>query len=179
MPSPCWRPARFLAVMSTLLLAALPAIASALEVGHIEPLLARLGIEAVGAGGQWRAVVAERAVMVIADEASGRLRIQAHVTAADALDEALLRRVLEADFGSAVDARYAIGGTTLWSLYVDDLADVDAARFAAALAQIANLAASFGHEYASGIAPDGRPDTTPRGALIAELVQRASAANPE
>ncbi|MCB1746520.1 MAG: hypothetical protein H6977_02725 [Gammaproteobacteria bacterium] len=179
MSSPRRCTTRPIAALLVLLTCTLPPTAPALDLAGLAALLERLDVEAIGGAGQWRAVVGGRAVMVLADPSHGRLRIQAHVTAADALDEALLRRVLEADFATALEARYAIGGTTLWSLYSADLAALDAAGCAAALGQVANLAASFGREYASGLGPDGRPDASPRGALVTDLVARAAAATPE
>lgn len=157
-------------------LATVAPAAEALDSAALENLIARLELDGGGGAGYWRLVAGGRAVMVIADEAHDRLRIQAHVTAAEALDEALLRRVLAANFASAGDARYAIDGTTLWSVYVHPLGTLDGPAFAGALAQVVNLAEAFGRDYASGlfVAP-GTRDAAPGRALIDTLRARAGA----
>ena len=53
--------------------------------------------------------------MVITDENADRMRIIVPVTAAEVVSEDLLVRVMQANFDSALDARYAIAKDTLWS----------------------------------------------------------------
>ncbi|MEQ8662844.1 MAG: CesT family type III secretion system chaperone [Gammaproteobacteria bacterium] len=169
------RCARLLALLVAL--TGLPPATLALEVATLGALLERLGLE--GGDGYWRVVAGGRAVLVMADERHDRLRIQAHVTAAEALDEALLRRALTANFATAADARYAIEGTTLWSLYVHPLASLGATDFADALAQVVNLAADFGHGYGSGkFAAADTDGATPGRALLDALRARATGAAP-
>ncbi|MEQ8234087.1 MAG: type III secretion system chaperone, partial [Gammaproteobacteria bacterium] len=150
-----------------------------LDVAGLGAAITRLELEGGGGDGYWRLVAGGRAVVVTADAAHDRLRIQAHVTAAEALDEALLRRVLAANFGTAGDARYAIDGTTLWSVYVHPMASLDAEGFAVALAQVVNLAADFGQDYGSGLFTTRAGAGTPRGReLIDALRGRLSPTTP-
>ena len=162
-------------LLAAALAAAAPA-AGALDGAAVERLIARLDPDGGGGAGYWRLVAGGRAVIVMADEAHDRLRIQAHVTAAEALDEALLRRLMAANFASAGDARYAIDGTTLWSVYVHPLGTLDGPGFAGALAQVVNLAEAFGRDYASGLfAAPGAADAASGRALIDLLRARAGA----
>ncbi|MEE2984315.1 MAG: hypothetical protein VX929_13575 [Pseudomonadota bacterium] len=82
---------------------------------RIGELLANLNLDLSGGAGFWRLVLDGRNVMVITDENADRMRIIVPVTAAEVVSEDLLVRVMQANFDSALDARYAIAKDTLWS----------------------------------------------------------------
>ncbi|MGR8919196.1 MAG: type III secretion system chaperone [Gammaproteobacteria bacterium] len=144
---------------------------------RIAAVIERLGIEAVGAAGQWRLVVDGRALMIITDEKHDRMRIMGHVTAAEALDEALLTRTMQANFDTALDARYAIARNTLWSVFVHPLSTLSERDFLLGLGQVVNLANTFGSSYSSGLLSFGGGDS---GAirereLLDELLEKGQA----
>ncbi len=143
----------------------------------IATLLGRVSSEVVGADGRWRLVVGGRAVTVSTDPVHDRVRIMGHVTAAEALDEERLTRLMQANFDTALDARYALARNTLWSVYVHPLGSLSAHDFLAALGQVVNLAATFGGAYHSGLlAPAGADGAAAAGrALIDELLARGLA----
>lgn len=126
---------------------------------RIAELLERLEADAVGDDGHWRLVLGERAVMVITDERADRLRIIAPVTAADALEPDLLMRVLQANFDTALDARYAVARGTLWSAFIHPLSPLDDEAFLLGLGQVVNLANTFGKTYSSGVLMFGGGDS--------------------
>ena len=67
----------------------------------------------------------------------------------DQLDAAELARLLEANFGSALDSKYALRDQTLWSVFTHPLAELTDEQFLDCVAQVANLANNFGSSYAS------------------------------
>ena len=71
------------------------------------------------------------------------------VAAQDQLDKDELTRLLEANFGSALDAKYALRDGTLWSVFTHPLGELTDEQFLDCLAQVFNLANNFGQSYAS------------------------------
>ncbi len=128
-----------------------PTYADAMSNARIGELLDNLDLQAEGGDGYWRLVVADRKVMIITDEAADRMRIISPVTPTDALTEELLRRVMQANFDTALDARYAIAKDTLWSAFIHPLPALDDEAFVLGLGQVVNLVNTFGDSYSSGL----------------------------
>lgn len=101
--------------------------------------------------GRWVLKVGERQLIVITDTAANRMRIITPVIEKARLSERLLTRVLEANFESALDARYALYGDYLWSAYIHPLQELTKAQLLDGLAQVAQLAETFGVSYASTV----------------------------
>jgi len=99
--------------------------------------------------GYWQLNIGGRDILVITDTAHNRMRIMTPVAAQDQLDKAELTRLLEANFGSALDAKYALRENTLWSVFTHPLAELSEEQFLDCMAQVANLAGNFGSSYAS------------------------------
>jgi len=126
---------------------------------RVAQLLGRLDLDATGGNGLWSFDLAGRDVTIVTHEAADRMRIFTAVAAADALDEESLRRVLQANFDSALDARYAIAKGVLWSVFIHPLAALDDAELLAGLGQVVNLANTFGGDYTSGLLLFGGGDS--------------------
>lgn len=135
-------------------------------------LIQRLDPEAEGRPGFWRLTVRDREVLVITDERADRMRVIASVARADALEPELLYRLMQANFDTALDARYAIARGTLWSAYIHPFGVLDDRQFVSGLAQVVNLALTFGSTFSSGSLSFGGGDS---GELIQELLERLAA----
>lgn len=105
--------------------------------------------EVEGQPGFWRFVYRGYQVYVITDERADRMRIMAPVAAAEEMEKDALYRVLQANFDTALDSRYAIAQGALWSAFVHPLAALDEAAFYAGFAQTVTLAATYGTTYSS------------------------------
>ena len=90
-------------------------------------------------------------------------------TEADTLGESLMKRLLQSNFDTALDARYAIAKGMLWSAFVHPLPQLTPDQFASGLGQVVNLAMTFGSTFTSGGLTFGGGDS---GALIEELRKR-------
>ena len=102
-----------------------------------------------GEAGYWQFTIGGRDILVITDARHNRMRIMSPVAAQDQLDKAELIRLLEANFGSALDSKYALRDGTLWSVFTHPLAELTDEQFLDCMAQVANLADNFGRSYAS------------------------------
>ena len=102
-----------------------------------------------GEAGYWQIKIGGRDVLVITDARHNRMRIMSPVAAQGQLDKDELIRLLEANFGSALDSKYALRDQTLWSVFTHPLAELSDEQFLDCMAQVANLADNFGRSYAS------------------------------
>lgn len=89
----------------------------------------------------------------LSDGTHGRLRIMRLVRAAQALPNAHLTQLLQADCCTAMDARSAIGRHTLWSVHMHSLSAPGDREFLLGMAQVVDLAVNFGCScsYNSGL----------------------------
>ena len=117
---------------------------------------------------------AARDVLIIADPGADRMRVMTPVNTADALDPEELYRLLQANFDSALDARYAIANDMLWSTFIHPLATLSDEELLSGIGQTLNVADTFGTTYSSGAMVFGGGDSNElqRRALIDELQKR-------
>ena len=112
-------------------------------------LIRQASAEVTGKDGYWHLTIGERELLVITDESHNRMRIISPIVAQIQLDMDELTRLLEANFASALDAKYAFRDQTLWSVFTHPLAELSEEQFLDCLAQVTNLANNFGSSYAS------------------------------
>jgi hypothetical protein len=88
-------------------------------------------------------------VTVIHDPVANRLRALVPIASAQNLTEGQMLRLLQANFDTALDARYAVADGRVWSVYMHPLAELDRAQVISGLAQAVSLAQSYGTTFAS------------------------------
>ncbi|MEM1446558.1 MAG: hypothetical protein AAGF84_10910 [Planctomycetota bacterium] len=98
--------------------------------------------------GQWQFALQDRPMIIVTDERAGRMRIISPV-AQSPRDPAELQRVLEANYRTALDARYALDGGLLWSAFIHPLPTLNHEEFLDGLAQTFTLAETYGTTYSS------------------------------
>ncbi len=109
-------------------------------------------------------------VTMVADVVANRMRLLVPVASAAGLSEADLMRVMQANFDTALDARYAVANGRLWSVFIHPLAQLERAQFVSGVAQTVTLARNYGSSYASGGPVFGGGDS---GALFQELLDQS------
>ncbi len=122
----------------------------AMTVEHLDTLLHQLDENLIQEGPTWQFEFRDRVLIVVADGNADRMRIMSPVTASTGLDADELYRLMQANFDSALDARYAVGQNTLWSVFVHPLSPLTEKQLASAIFQVYNTAATFGTIYSSG-----------------------------
>jgi hypothetical protein len=142
------------AVSLVLAVAAAPAAQAqgekAMSNTRLDELIKRLDQKAQGRPGYWTLTIDEREVLVITDERADRMRIITPVIKTEDLDERHMFRLLQANFDSALDARYAVGRDIVWSAFIHPLRTLRDADFISGVGQVINLAETFGSSYSSG-----------------------------
>lgn len=112
--------------------------------------------------------VASVPVTVVVDPRANRMRILVPISSIQDLSEADLMRLLQANFDTALDARYAVANGRLWSTFIHPLAELDTDQLISGLAQTVTLAQTYGDTYTSGAIMFGGGDTS---GLIQELLE--------
>lgn len=146
----------------------------AMTTDRIDALIRAVDPEASRDGDLWSLRIEDRPVTVVADPDADRMRIVVPIADASALDASLLYRVLQANFDSTIDARYAIARGALWGAFIHPLSPLTDDEFLSGLGQVINIAASFGTTYSSGLLTftPGDSGEILRRRLIEELLKK-------
>ncbi|UCE90562.1 MAG: hypothetical protein JSW10_04160 [Pseudomonadota bacterium] len=151
-----------------------PPLSTAMDEARLDTLIRRLDTRAEGGQGHWQLSVDGRTVTVLADADADRMRIIVPVVRSAELERDLLYRVLQANFDSALDARYSIARGLLWSAFIHPLGSLTDAGFVSGVGQVVNLAATFGSSFSSGalIFEGGDSQDLQRRELIDQLMEK-------
>lgn len=99
----------------------------------------------------WQFRLRGRQMITVADANADRMRIMSPVIESGELDEALMFRLLQANFDSALDARYAVANDVLWSVFIHPLSPLDEQQLSSGVFQTFTAAATFGTLFSSGM----------------------------
>jgi hypothetical protein len=110
-------------------------------------------------GNIWRLKVGDSFVAVIADPVAERMRIMMPIAPASSVDEEKLRRLMQANFDSALDARYAVANDLVWGVFIHKLSTLGKDDFLSGLAQTITVVGNYGSSYSSGALVFGGGDS--------------------
>lgn len=99
--------------------------------------------------GGWQIDIQDRMVLMITDERANRMRIFTPVIEVAECDKAVLELMLEANFHSALDAKYSIYEGLVISVFTHPLKELTREQLVDALKQVVNLADTFGTTFSS------------------------------
>lgn len=125
-------------------------------------------------GGMMQFRFADQNISIATDDQADRMRVMIPIGPANQLDEALLFRMMQANFDSALDARYAIAQGILWSTFIHPLSSLTEEDFLSGIGQTINTAASFGSSFSSGelVFGGGDSNSVRQRELIDELLEK-------
>ena len=124
--------------------------------------------------GSWQLTISERPVIIVTDERNNRMRIISPVSKAEGMPPELLQRLMQANFDTALDARYAIARGVIWATFIHPLRALHDRQFISAIGQTVNLALTFGTTFSSGAMSFGGGDSRDiiRKQLIEKLLKK-------
>ncbi len=102
-----------------------------------------------GQPGQWALEIRDTPIFVLANEQHNRMRIMSPIGDATRLEEAAQRKMLEANFDRALDARYAIWQNKIWSVFLHPLAELSEQEFHRGVEQVIQLRKNYSTTYSS------------------------------
>ncbi len=112
-------------------------------IGHLDP-------EAVVESNSVQFSIGDRAHFAVWDSAANRMRLMSPVAEIGMLSEALMFRMLQANYDSALDARYATAQGLVWSVFIHPLSSLDEEFLGSAIRQVHIAAETFGSTFSSG-----------------------------
>lgn len=98
-------------------------------------------------------------VTLVFDVNADRMRLFSQIRPSDGLSGPQLRRLMQANFDTALDARYAVAQGQLWSTFMHRLTSLTQEDFVSALAQTVTLVKTFGTTFSSGAMSFGGGDS--------------------
>ncbi len=113
-------------------------------------LIKRFDKDVVTRPGFWQLQHEDMTIYVITDESANRMRVIVQVADSAQLEKEHLHRLMQANFDSALDARYAIAQGSVWSAFLHPLGSLSEYDFFSGLAQVVTLARTFGTSFSSG-----------------------------
>ncbi len=98
-------------------------------------------------------------LMVVADPTANRMRAMVPIRSADGLSQDELMRLMQANFDSALDARYAVAQGRLWGVFIHPLSSLEREQLLSAFIQTINVARTYGQTYSGGALTFGGGDS--------------------
>lgn len=139
---------------------------------RLDELLRKVDENTLRQNSTWQIHFGERALLVITDEKADRMRIMAPIAAVGILNESLMLRILQANFDSALDARYAVAKGLIWSTYIHPLAALEDDELISAIFQVSTAADNFGTSFSSGVFIYGGGDSEKENRKLLEELQK-------
>jgi hypothetical protein len=126
---------------------------------RMQAIIEKVDPEFTGQPGYWNLRVSNVPITIITDSNADRMRIIIPIRKADELDTSEMQRVLQANFDTALDARYAIAKGILWSTFIHPLSSLSDKGFLSGLGQSINIVVTYGETYSSGVFTFGGGDS--------------------
>ncbi|MEO0818641.1 MAG: hypothetical protein AAFX86_15220 [Pseudomonadota bacterium] len=115
-------------------------------------------------------------LQLVFDTNADRMRVMLPITAASDLDAAQLERLMQANFDSALDARYAIAQGAVWAVFLHPLSSLTTEDFASGIGQSVNLVRTFGTTFHSWAGVFGGGDSAEENRkLVDDLIAKGRA----
>lgn len=111
----------------------------------------------------------ETMVTLVFDVNADRMRLFSQIRPSDGLTGLKFRRLMQANFDTALDARYAVAQGQLWSTFMHRMTTLTQEDFVSALAQTVTLVKTYGTTFSSGAMSFGGGDSN---AEIQKLLDR-------
>jgi len=150
-----------------------PASEPAMTLDRMAEIVFNLDPNAQSSGNSFQMVIQDIPVLIITDPRADRMRAMVPIRASEGMSPAEILRVMQANFDTALDARYAIAHGKLWGAFIHPLSTLEKNEFISALGQTVNIAKTYGTLYTGGALSFGGGDSIPlQRQLIDELLEK-------
>jgi hypothetical protein len=102
-----------------------------------------------GNTGNWQFMIKDRILVCITDENNNRMRIMSPIIEQKKLAYEDMLKLMEANFHTALDVKYAISDDVLWSVYIHPLKELGKDEVLSAINQVYSAAITYGTTYNS------------------------------
>lgn len=122
-------------------------------------ILSALDPDSLRNGAAFQLTLADIPVLVITDPQADRMRAMVPIRSAAGLEPDELMRLMQANFDSALDARYAVANGRLWGVFIHPLSPLTREQLISGLVQTINVARTYGQTYSGGAQVFGGGDS--------------------
>ena len=143
----------------------------AMTLDQMETLLGRLDPAMERAGPAFRLTVEDVPVLVVTDPRADRMRAMVPIRSAEGLTDEDLMRMMQANFDSALDARYAVAEGRVWATFIHPLSPLRDDQLISGIGQTVNAALTYGTLFSSGAGQFGRGDSAGEQQKLLERLQ--------
>ena len=98
-------------------------------------------------------------VLVVMAPAADRMRAMVPIASVEDVTPEEMSRMMQANFDTALDARYAVAQDRVWGVFIHPLGAWEREQFLSAIAQTVNLARTYGTLYSGGAQVFGGGDS--------------------
>ena len=98
-------------------------------------------------------------VLIVMDASMNRMRAMVPIRRVESITQEELSRVMQANFDTALDARYAIARGQLWGVFIHPLRELERDQLISGIGQTVNIALTYGTLYSGGAAQFGAGDS--------------------
>lgn len=116
---------------------------------QIVQILHQEGLEWEGENGSWIIHQKDRILLLVTDEPNNRMRIFTPIAKEKDITPSDMRRMLKANFQSALDAKYSIFEGFVVSVFTHPLQELTHDQLLDAMQQVYSLAQTYGTTYSS------------------------------
>lgn len=134
-----------------------PEITAMLE--QMDQVIKALDAKAERTGNSWQFTLQDRAMLVVTDTSAARMRIITPIALIEDLPEGAMQRLMQANFDTALDARYAVAQNLVWGAFIHPLDSLTIRDFAAGILQTLSVGETFGTTFSSGAISYGGGDS--------------------
>jgi len=131
-----------------------------MSAASLKELIKKFDEDALTEGNAVQFELRERDLLLVYDESADRMRVITPIVNAALADEALMARMLQANYDAVLDARYAVANDLIWAVYIHKLSSVTQDDFLSGVAQVVSAAETFGTSFTSGAMVFGGGDTS-------------------
>ncbi len=146
---------------------------AAMTVERLRTILTALDPDIVTDGSRFQITIQDVPVLVVTDFRADRMRAVVPIRSADGMTPEELMRILQANFDTALDARYAVAQGRLWGVFIHPLSSLDQEGLISGIGQTVNIALTYGSLYSGGAVQYGKGDSSGlQRELIDELLKK-------
>ena len=117
---------------------------------RLHEILQRIDPDLQGRLGLWSIQFENFRAQIITDEIADRMRVIVPIVNVDDVEDGELLRLMQANFASALDARYCVANGVIWGAFIHQFSILSDEELLSGLAQAITVAKSFGSTYSSG-----------------------------
>ena len=141
--------------------AAPPAISPEITavLGQMDEVIKALDSKATRTGNSWQFSLQDRVMLVVTDANAGRMRIMTPIALIAELPDGAMQRLMQANFDTALDARYAVAQDLVWGAFMHPLDTLTTRDFASGILQTHSIGETFGTTFSSGAISYGGGDS--------------------